>query len=542
MHTKASGHESALRTLDPSHAEIRLLEIEPGSAGAPVRCKYHVATLDDLSFPYEALSYAWGDVNAASQQIVYLEGREVDVTQTLADAFERLRLTEEPRYLWIDALCINQADDGEKTQQVSMMHRIYTQCTQCAIWLGSLAERPACFDDDSRRDAAAKALKAFINSTWWGRIWTVQEAILPHDATVYWGPCEIPWKLVQGAANRFFDGRPGPEVPWEFWGNGSIIDLQSAMRGLEITRNESLFDVLWRWRYRRATDPRDKVYGVLGFRSDVSLPTVTACDYGIDVTALYQRVMADLIRISGDLQPLIGRGGEISDIPGLASWAVDWEGVQDGERRSASNFWDHRRVWHDLGYTADRGLYGVGDGLKVEDDRVLCLHGMRVGRVCVVEDRDGASDEGSAGALFRSGGERWGKAITRFQGLYPGQLPENWMSAFLGLVTGKLVPHNPDHGDNLDDWTQQIVRPQVLFITDSGRFGFGPRNVRAGQEVWLLGGSRVPVILNPRAKEEQASRGPDEEFTFAGECFVYGIMTGEAVEEQIDQQREVRLY
>ena len=51
---------------------------------------------------------------------------------------KQLRGVSENRLLWIDAICINQVNDPEKTRQVDLMRSIYTRCRQCIIWLGSL--------------------------------------------------------------------------------------------------------------------------------------------------------------------------------------------------------------------------------------------------------------------------------------------------------------------------------------------------------------------------------------------------------------------
>ncbi|KAM6513796.1 hypothetical protein FALCPG4_015009 [Fusarium falciforme] len=42
--------------------------------------------------------------------------------------------------LWIDALCINQNDERERSQQVSMMDEIYSRASRVLIWLGSLGK------------------------------------------------------------------------------------------------------------------------------------------------------------------------------------------------------------------------------------------------------------------------------------------------------------------------------------------------------------------------------------------------------------------
>lgn len=50
------------------------------------------------------------------------------------------------RTLWIDALCINQKDNHEKSQQVRMMYQLYKQASRVVIWLGAEdAHIPAAF-------------------------------------------------------------------------------------------------------------------------------------------------------------------------------------------------------------------------------------------------------------------------------------------------------------------------------------------------------------------------------------------------------------
>jgi hypothetical protein len=48
------------------------------------------------------------------------------VTANLGLAPRCLRQQDKPRTLWIDALCINQEDLEEKTEQVSKMQDVYT--------------------------------------------------------------------------------------------------------------------------------------------------------------------------------------------------------------------------------------------------------------------------------------------------------------------------------------------------------------------------------------------------------------------------------
>jgi hypothetical protein len=56
-------------------------------------------------------------------------------------ALQNLWLEEDPRTLWVDAVCIDQADDEERSEQVQMMSRIYKNASRVLVWLGLPFER-----------------------------------------------------------------------------------------------------------------------------------------------------------------------------------------------------------------------------------------------------------------------------------------------------------------------------------------------------------------------------------------------------------------
>jgi len=85
-----------------------------------------------------------------------------------------------------------------------------------------------------------------------------------------------------------------------------------------------------------------------------------------------------------------------------------------------------------------------------------------------------------------------------------------------------------------------------LFVTGQNQFlGLGPMSMEAGDEVWVLKGSRVPFLLRKMNEEE----GVDDEelaepnvdkgkgtpkiartyYKYIGDLYVHGIMHGEAV-------------
>ena len=107
--------------LDPSKTEIRLIKLHPRPANTSIvrdltpRCDLIHVSLDD-KLDYAALSYTWGD--ARDTKIITIRLSSVPVTQNLYSALEHLRYDKTVRVIWIDALYINQGDNGEKSWQV----------------------------------------------------------------------------------------------------------------------------------------------------------------------------------------------------------------------------------------------------------------------------------------------------------------------------------------------------------------------------------------------------------------------------------------
>lgn len=144
--------------LDESKSEIRVLELFPSPdrsaaltgriivTALPATCvepgghtQHHVSTTRSL--PYTALSYAWGKDPTTTAHSILLVASEAEqsapsvvdvqsrlgVTRSLHVALVHLRDEREEVVLWIDQVCINQADGDEKGSQV----RISTLSVPC---------------------------------------------------------------------------------------------------------------------------------------------------------------------------------------------------------------------------------------------------------------------------------------------------------------------------------------------------------------------------------------------------------------------------
>lgn len=90
---------------------------------------------------YNALSYTWGPPRNLeeiddSNAIILLNGHLFEVQPNLYDALLELEATCPETPIWIDALCINQSNQTERSAQVSVMNQIYGGAARVIVWLG----------------------------------------------------------------------------------------------------------------------------------------------------------------------------------------------------------------------------------------------------------------------------------------------------------------------------------------------------------------------------------------------------------------------
>jgi hypothetical protein len=116
--------------------ELRLLTILPSkNVKDDVKCLLHHADLDATLPPsYETISYVWGD--AFRTDTLYVDDNLVSVPASSVAALRRMRLQNEKRIVWLDAICIDQQNVAERNQQVAMMGDIYLCGAGNLIYLG----------------------------------------------------------------------------------------------------------------------------------------------------------------------------------------------------------------------------------------------------------------------------------------------------------------------------------------------------------------------------------------------------------------------
>jgi hypothetical protein len=256
-----------------------------------------VVSLDTVSRrpdDYIALSYCWGDYYRRLKLLLHEVSEKVDESsgsdrQEPGQPTHRIRCNaidlgiqpnlhaallniarsgDMAKAYWINALCINQMDHKEKAAQVQMMGRIYSTVGCVVAWLGpiegedwaapffsALQGHRELKNGQQDRDIQI-ALEILRYNSYFDRAWTFQEATLARRMNVRLGEHSIDWTLLVSKWPEFM--RAGfDDVNHTWWS----LQAVEAARQASDTSLLSLLRAIWT---RHASDPRDKVSGVLG--------------------------------------------------------------------------------------------------------------------------------------------------------------------------------------------------------------------------------------------------------------------------------------
>ena len=201
---------------------IRLLEILPASSisRSTVHCRLHHISLSQPP-PYSAVSYVWGSLTNTQTLIVNDEPLSVGVN--IWHFLHQLREEEHKGLLWIDAICINQKDVGERSQQVAIMGQIYSRAHDVKVWLGSGDEciiqllkkvrtidwpRAKEIDDPIAHRGEPWLTESFRNLLrlsvleYWKRLWIVEEFFLAQHIELRYGTENVDAQRLRQALGR----------------------------------------------------------------------------------------------------------------------------------------------------------------------------------------------------------------------------------------------------------------------------------------------------------------------------------------------------
>lgn len=586
---------------------IRIVDLLPAShddVKAPIKCVTRVAALSDGPV-YEALSYRWG--NDRNRRWITVGDQLASVTGSLHAALLRLRLQDEKRALWIDQICINQEDTDEKASQIRLMGQIYSHCTRCLVWLddpdssitldnakGALEicaymanknlSKPSCFQSPDAMVGATRALRSIgpQEHPWWHRVWTIQEAILPSSKTLIWGPLELDWGVLDQLART-------KSTSWVQWTSDTGDVIGAAQTEAEINRmiNECLdvlatniisvnegnkgngpIETVLKGRRRKAFDPRDKVFGLLGLLpSEMPLSHTNQCNHQTPLQQVYRAFTLDMMLYTKSLETLLiePRALPGEGTGGLPRWVVDMRCI------SMFSVDPHYRI-----RGCGKGKYDACAGRELDTAtlletlavpeyrmRVLGLSGVMVDTVEVVGAENLLSSQMPALEKIATVLNGWMEMARRFQEKLNvnGVLDvDKFEKEFYRVLVGDSIrDDNQDVGrrpdredlaavsqfvktgsgiiDILPSWPQYVAN-QTFFITKGGMMGMGHWETKPGDEIWILDGGPMPFTLRPRKGTSNA------DFDFVGCCYAHNIMRGEGYTDEIlsASRQTIRLH
>ncbi len=128
--------------LNEAAQEIRLLTLHPGSLSDPIRASLQNTPFMADNVPvFEALSYTWGCPSYPPKDFRWRLGLQGPLGHS--QSVRSLAISSilgQTRALWIDAICVNQQDFEERSQQVKRMAEIYSRTSKVLVWLGYASE------------------------------------------------------------------------------------------------------------------------------------------------------------------------------------------------------------------------------------------------------------------------------------------------------------------------------------------------------------------------------------------------------------------
>ena len=375
-----SGHQDRIYQPLTARNEIRLLVLEPGQNKDEINCLL-MNVLLTWRAQYEALSYTWG--NPKITKPVRCSGKTIDVTTNLHSALRHLRYPDQQRILWVDALCINQADDHDKETQVQRMGRIYSKARRVLIWLGedtevtggaigSIKQLDSYFKALYRKRRLTNLLPAFgtwttilsdafptskvptdfdwvpvlqlLEHPWFLRTWIIQEAVLGRRAVVINRADTVDWKIFervcQGIGLYQTWTASIPEID-------RISNANEAVKTLMIAREERNAVFLKRWFSRKeftkmmdllnesldfqCSDKRDKIFGLLGIATDTNgedEDEEIRPDYEAKVEDVYRRFVIWEIKKNASLRSLSCASDRTKSVYVLPSWVPDFSRLE----------------------------------------------------------------------------------------------------------------------------------------------------------------------------------------------------------------------
>jgi hypothetical protein len=296
---------------------IRLVRISPVRSNGVICCETRVFRLGTPE-QYTALSYTWG--SPLAQRPIFLDGRPHLVPHGLWRFLEQAgdlgKQLPAYRWLWIDALSIDQRSRYERSYQVSIMASIFLTAEHVIVWLGpaygnsgmameALSASVLCPQHLRNRSSiwtspADSAFAGLCERPYWRRLWVFQELRAGRDIHLMCGSDIVPCGAAHSELWLFFCGfisedGTGARLPRR----GSVAEAVRGSAAFDMIRHiffssldrvqTTLWTLLASTRQLRCTDARDRVYALLSMST--SGHQGISVDYKLPVQCLLNRIL-----------------------------------------------------------------------------------------------------------------------------------------------------------------------------------------------------------------------------------------------------------
>jgi len=405
----------------------------------------------------------------------------------------------------------------------------------------------------------------------------VQEVALASDVFVYCGGWKLRWDDVFEALRICIHERPGfledqhPKPGRRTRAASYALGiLRQTYCNPYVRHRYDLLQLLELCSYAESTEPRDKLFAVLSLASDAGDPMLDP-DYESPLEDVMLRYAHVFVERGNAMNLLYRAGSSKNSLPGCPSWIPDW--TRESRPRTIST-WRCRATGAGFSATKDAITRARIDG---SDRRVLVVAGSRVDRIKLVHNTTrhdvdamkytaflwAAINSHLSSRLYPTGetleevrqrlpiGDAAGPHLDpltdsvstcreladsdgggrepRHSATWQGALAD---STGLGSIHDALSffrqPQGQRHG-LWDYWrTASAFSSRLstarLCVTERGYMGLVPYDAVAGDSVVLIDGGAVPFVVRGCGDAERPYIT-----TLVGECYVHGIMHGEAM-------------
>lgn len=255
--------------LDQTQPTIRVLRISRfTSKNGLIRCKIKHTTTNSK---YTCLSYHWGEPNDGGGPFDILVNKKIyKVRQNLYQFLQRAK-DHFLKWLWIDAICIDQDNTLERNHQVQHMGKIYSRAEEVLVWLGESSDvarflhsaSPWWFRSSHCAQSGKYSNFAVFQTTqsYWKRAWVTQEIFLARRIR-FMARAVIarPEKLAKLYTRNL-------RFTQEFKSFRQLMSIAMKLEFTDVT-NLTLVELLQQMQHKQCFFPRDKIYSLLSLCKD----------------------------------------------------------------------------------------------------------------------------------------------------------------------------------------------------------------------------------------------------------------------------------